>query len=33
MLKTYEMLKQDMGAYKAPDMKTKRMSDRREIIN
>lgn len=32
MLKTYEMLKQDLTAYKAPDMKMKRMADRREVI-
>lgn len=32
MLKTYEMLKQDLTAYKAPDMKIKRMADRRKVI-
>ncbi|WP_304408484.1 type IV toxin-antitoxin system AbiEi family antitoxin domain-containing protein [Faecalibaculum rodentium] len=32
MLKTYEMLKQDLTAYKALDMKIKRMADRREVI-
>lgn len=32
MLKTYEMLKQDLTAYKALDMKIKRMAARREVI-
>lgn len=32
MLKPYEMLKQDLTAYKAPDMKIKRMADRRKVI-
>lgn len=32
MLKTYEMLKQDLTAYKAPDIKMKRMADRRKVI-
>lgn len=32
MLKTYDMLKADLSDYKAPDMKIKRMTEKKEII-
>lgn len=32
MLKTYEMLRADLSDYKAPDMKIKRMTEKKEII-